>query len=204
MDFSPDPEIGVWSTDRDCYELLAQQCRPEARTLETGSGLSTVLFAALGAQHTCVTPSQAEADRIMDYCNGHGIDVSALRFAIGGSDTVLPQRSEPIDILLIDGNHGFPAPILDWYYGAQLLVDGGLLVLDDTQLPAVGELVRFVEGDPRWASVRRSDKWAAWRRRGSGTLAQDWFEQKWYSMPLPLHQRVVGKVRHEFGRLRGR
>jgi hypothetical protein len=204
MDFSAEPEIGVWSTDRDCYDLLAEQCVAGARTLETGSGLSTVLFAALGAVHTCVTPSQVEADRIAAYCRAHDVGMASLRFAIGPSDAVLPGLTEPIDLFLIDGNHGFPTPIIDWYYGAARLVDGGLLVIDDTQLPAVSELQRFIDHDPRWAPVRRSTKWAAWRRIGSGPLGQDWFEQPRYSVSLPLSRRVVRKVRHAYTRRRGR
>jgi predicted O-methyltransferase YrrM len=203
MDFSTDPEIGLWSTDRDCYELLARECRDGVRTLETGAGLSTALFAALGALHTCVTPSQLEADRVVAYCREREISVASLLFAIGASDDVLPRLTRPVDLFLIDGNHGFPTPILDWYYGARLLVDGGLLVIDDTQLPAVNELRRFIDHDARWTQVRRSSKWAAWRRLGSGSLCQDWFEQPSYAVPLPLHRRLVGKVRHEYARRRG-
>jgi predicted O-methyltransferase YrrM len=202
MDFSAAPVIGVWSTDRDCYELLAEWTHPGSRTLETGSGLSTVLFAALGAIHTCVTPSPEEAERILEYCAGHAIDTARLHFALDRSDAVLPALTEQIDVVLIDGNHGHPAPTLDWYYGGGLLVDGGLLVLDDTQLPAVAQVVRFLDGDPRWALVQRSAKWAAWRRIGTGPLVQDWYEQPWFQAPRPLHERVVGKVRRQYARLR--
>lgn len=204
MDFSAEPAIGVWSTDRDCYELLAEEVHVGDRTLETGSGLSTVLFAALGAAHTCVTPSQVEAERITDYCQRHSIDQASLRFAIGTSDVVLPTLTEPVDLLLIDGNHGFPTPIIDWYYGAALLVDGGLLVIDDTPLPAVSGLKRFIDLDPRWVPVGRSARWAAWRRVGSGPLCQDWFDQPRYSIPTPLYRRAVRKLRHAYTRGRGR
>jgi predicted O-methyltransferase YrrM len=204
MDFSPTPVIGVWSTDRDCYELLAEWTHPGSRTLETGSGLSTVLFAALGAIHTCVTPSPQEAERILEYCASHAIDTARLQFALDRSDTVLPTLTGEIDVVLIDGNHGYPAPTLDWYYAGGLLAEGGLLVLDDTQLPAVGQVARFLDGDPRWALVQRSTKWAAWRRIGTGSLVQDWYEQPWLSVPRPLPERVVGKVRRQYSRLRRR
>jgi predicted O-methyltransferase YrrM len=204
MDFSAAPAIGVWSTDRDCYDLLAQWTHPGSRSLETGSGLSTVLFAALGAVHTCVTPSREEAERILEYCAGHAIDTATLTFALDRSDAALPTLTGPVDVVLIDGNHGYPAPTLDWYYAGGLLVDGGLLVLDDTQLPAVGQVVHFLDGDPRWAPVQRSAKWAAWRRIGDGSLIQDWYEQPWFSVRRPLYERVVGRVRRQYTRLRGR
>ena len=48
---------------------------------------------------------------------------------------------EPLDFVLIDGGHGFPTPMLDWFYGAGRLRRGGVAVFDDVQLPAVAMLV---------------------------------------------------------------
>lgn len=206
MAAGPDAEIGIWSTDRDCYVLLAEHASPGAHTLETGSGLSTVLLAALGSNHTCITPSQAEADRILAYCDGHAIDSSALTFEIGCSDEVLPgmSRKPLLDLVLIDGNHGFPAPILDWYYAASRLAPGGLVVFDDIALPAVAHLCAFVDRDPRFSVHRRTEKWAAYRRTGQGDLRQDWFEQPFYTAPAPaslaaIPGRAVRKIRRTLG-----
>ena len=55
---------GVWTLDRPALELLFQRVAPGARTLETGAGMSTVLFALKRARHTCVVPSATEVARI--------------------------------------------------------------------------------------------------------------------------------------------
>jgi predicted O-methyltransferase YrrM len=200
MDGSDDPELGVWSTDRDCYVLLADHVIAGARTLETGSGLSTVVLAAAGARHTCVTPAQAEADRILAYCADHDIETGLLNFEIGCSDEVLPRVSQqPLDLVLIDGNHGFPTPMLDWYYAGSSLRAGGLLVIDDIQLPAVAHLCSFVDRDPRWATLRRTAKWVAYRRLNEGDLRQDWFEQPFYS--AASGGRLVTRAVRKFRRL---
>ncbi|MCU1427034.1 MAG: class SAM-dependent methyltransferase [Actinomycetia bacterium] len=187
MQAGDDPEIGIWSTDRDCYLLLAEHAGPDTHTLETGSGVSTVLFAALGARHTCVTPAQAEADRILGYCAEKGIDTSSLTFEIGCSDDVLPRLSggPSLDLVLIDGNHGYPTPMLDWYYAGSRLRRDGILVLDDIVLPAVAHMCAFLDRDPRFAADRRTEKWAAYRRVTDGDLRQDWFEQPFYTAPAP-------------------
>jgi predicted O-methyltransferase YrrM len=196
-----DGEVGIWSTDRDCYLLLAASVQPGAHTLETGSGISTVLFAGLGAQHVCVTPARAEADRISGYCAVHGIPTDNVRFEIGCSDEVLPKlESRPLDLVLIDGNHGFPTPMIDWYYAGSSLRRGGTLMIDDVSLPAVAHLCGFLDRDPRFAVVQRTAKWCAYQRTGAGDLRQDWFEQPFYaSNPLPgvgeLARRAMRRVR---------
>jgi len=43
--------------------------------------------------------------------------------------------------VLIDGAHGFPYPILDWWYVAPHVKVGGHVLLDDAYLPAVPAIV---------------------------------------------------------------
>jgi len=53
--------------DRTCFELNGR-LKAGFNTLETGAGLSTIIFSAKACQHTCVTPLKEEVDRIQDYC----------------------------------------------------------------------------------------------------------------------------------------
>ena len=95
------------------------------RTLETGCGISTVLFAMWAAEHVCVVPWPREADACREYLQQHGLP-DHVTFEVGWSDEVLPRLSgPPLDLVLVDGGHGFPAPILDWYYAASRLREGG-------------------------------------------------------------------------------
>lgn len=187
---------GVWSTEEACYRFMATRCPPGSRTAETGSGVSTILFAGWGAKHLCITPGQEEADAILEYCNANGIPTGDLEFDIAPSDEALTRPSpgaEQLDMFLIDGGHGFPAPIIDWYFGASRLRRGGLLVVDDLQLPAVRLLEDFLEADPSWTRVAGSQKWAAYERGSEGSLLQDWYLQPFYRHPRD-GTRPVGKV----------
>jgi predicted O-methyltransferase YrrM len=204
-----EPRMGVWATEPSCYRFLAERCEPGSRTLETGSGLSTVLFAALGADHVCCTAGQEEADRVLEHCRTRGIDASGVRFEVGSSHRTLPPLEAAgvvRDIVLIDGSHAFPFPAVDWFYGAALLGPGGLLVVDDLVLPAVDVLVRFLERDPRWRRAGGTDKWRAWERTTGGTLSEDWTEQPFYRRRrdalLAPFRRITGKVRHELSKRR--
>ena len=42
---------GVWWTERSCYEFIKSVVGPTSRTLETGLGVSTTLFASIGNPH---------------------------------------------------------------------------------------------------------------------------------------------------------
>ena len=89
-------------------------------TLETGAGSSTLAFAAGGAEHVAITPDGGEEARIRAKARALGIDDSKVSFRIGPSHELLPALEErPLDLCLVDGAHGFPYPILDWWYLAR-------------------------------------------------------------------------------------
>lgn len=181
------PQGEVWSTDRSCYELLARECPPGTRTLETGLGVSTALFAGWGCAHTCVVPFPDEVERLQAYCVERGIATDQVQFEVAPSDEALPRLArEELDVVLIDGNHGFPAPVIDWYYGATRLRDGGLVVFDDLQLPHVSQtVIPFLEADSRWSLVQREWKWAAYRRVGTWQPGEEWFNQRFFDESGP-------------------
>ncbi len=203
MDRSVDPKMGVWSTDESCYRFIADRCSPGTRTLETGTGSSTVLLALLAAEHICCTAGQDEVDRVVEHCRSHAISTDTIRFEVGASHQTLPplERAGIVrDLVLIDGGHGFPVPIVDWFYAAGMLRVGGALVIDDVHLPAVRVLQDFLDKDPRWTSLAQTPKWCAWRRESDHGLAEDWTEQPFYVDRPNLAQlvrRVPGKIRRE-------
>jgi hypothetical protein len=166
---------GVWSTERSCYEFMAGHVRPASRTLETGCGVSTVLFTAWGCKHLCVVPSEDQRDKLLEYCENLQIDASSLSFDLRSSDTALPDLAADLefDLVFIDGSHGFPMPIIDWFYGAGRLRSGGIVVFDDIQLPQVSLLCDwFLDRDPRWTRLRATEKWVAYQRHSVGSLSE--------------------------------
>jgi predicted O-methyltransferase YrrM len=176
----PKAEGGVWAADADCYRFMAKVLPENARTLETGAGLSTILFAAWNCVHTCVVPGQAQEIAIRKYCNETGIDHSNLSFDLRPSDQALPEmvNDGPLDFVLIDGCHGFPLAIIDWFYAAQRLRSGGIVLVDDTHLPQVSTgLLAFLDADPRWEIAQEERKWRAYRRTDDGPLTEEWVDQ---------------------------
>jgi hypothetical protein len=183
---------GVWGTERSCYDFIASQVSRDSRTLETGLGISTALFARLGTAHTCVVPSDVEAQKLVDYLKERGIEHAGVQFRIGFSDEILPAfETGPIDLFLIDGGHGFPGPVIDWFYGARHLQRGGTLVLDDLQLRAVRVLDDYLQADPRWVELARTGKWVAYRRDSVGPLREGEWMQPWFVTRTTLGKRAA-------------
>jgi hypothetical protein len=185
------PEAGngaVWRTQWSCYRFIEDQVGPGSRTLETGVGVSTVLFAAWGCNHLAVVPFGDEV-AVESYCDDNGIDRGSLRFDRRPSEEALPTITGEFDLFLVDGGHGFPLPIIDWFYGAALLRRGGVVVFDDVHLPQVRLLIdNFIEPDPRWERLAGNAKWAAFRRLSEGSLSESEGDQSFFPAP-PLSLR---------------
>jgi hypothetical protein len=188
--------------DWSALEWLEQTVQPGWSTLETGAGLSTVVFAAAGAHHEAVTPSADEAGWIRAECERRRISVDRLQFRIGPSHEVLPAwQPRPLDLVLVDGAHGFPYPILDWWHLAPHLKPGGLLLLDDAYMGAVTRLVEFLGSRPAWrvegavgyrtVIVRKlADELPPFDSLGEEGVGHVSFAY------LPPHRRAVASVRH--------
>jgi hypothetical protein len=131
--------------------FLHDSVSPTHSTLETGVGLSTVIFAIRGSSHIAITPSEEEVNRIKEFCKKQNISMDKIRFIINYSDEVLPALDlSPLDLVLIDGGHGFPVPYIDWRYTAPSIKIGGRLVIDDCQIETGAVLRDFLRDEPAW------------------------------------------------------
>ncbi len=99
--------------------------------------------------------------------------------------------------MFIDGCHGFPSPIIDWFYGAGRLRRGGVVVFDDLQLPQVSLLIEtFIEPDDRWQKLEETPKWGAYRRMSDGPLGEDWFVQPFFrAQKVKLYKEAIRQLK---------
>ena len=174
---------------RATFGISPELCRfldatlsPQSVALETGSGLSTLVILRRGVRRLIsVTPYAAEFETIRAYCAKVGIPTTGWQPVTASSLDWLPSATlPPLDLVLIDGAHAFPAPFVDWCYTAESLKVGGLMVVDDLQLVTARILADFMRADERWDEVHRDHRFAAYRKRVHPLRDErDWLAQAW-------------------------
>lgn len=188
----PSAPAGVWSATLDCLEFIHAQAAGKV-TLETGCGASTIVFASVSADHTAVFLGADEGDAVSRWCNDHGVATGALTLVSGSSPEELAKLPpDPIDVLFIDGCHTHPFPQVDWYLAAPRVRVGGIVIVDDIQLPGPASLHRFLRGDAHWELVTDAGYWSAFRRRQAFDATTEWASQ---SHPVDGLDRIRHLVR---------
>ena len=206
-----DASLTSWAARLDTLEAMQSYLQPGMKTMETGCGHSTVMFALSGAEHYCVTPAQGETERVQEFCQGSAIDTGGLHFMIGNSQDELAKLPEDLllDLVFIDGGHFFPIPCIDWYYADLHLKAGGIFVLDDLRIPTVRMVYDFMRADRAWEQLRIIDDTAYFRKNRQAPNLHDWIEQEYNrSFPdwsfLPLAERLKRKYVPYARRLKAR
>lgn len=198
-----DREPERWRLDFAVLEWIARAAGADDHTLETGCGYSTIVFAALGTRHTVVSPLAEEHERVRAWCREHGVGVETVEFLVRPSHEVLPSLDPgPLDLVLVDGSHAFPWPFLDWFYTAEHLRQGGLLVVDDTHLRTGAILRDFLMAESgRWTRVREFRRSVVFRKTAPRVLDGAWWgSQPWGARPLSGNAR---RIRRLWSALRG-
>lgn len=184
-------------------EFIETQTGAELRSLETGSGLSTIIFAIGGGAHHCVVPNQPEVDRIVAYCGERGISTENISFHVEPSERVLPNLDTgPLDLVLIDGSHSFPQVFIDWFYIQSALKIGGTVIIDDVPVWTGRVLRDFLQAEPEWEITHR---WGG-RTVAFKKIAEVYPDKLWVEQQYVWHRsrpRVMGRARMAWGMIRG-
>jgi hypothetical protein len=146
-----------WGVCNDVAFFIYDSIKENAKTLEIGAGISTFAFALRNCYHTAITPHDTEITAIRDYASSKSINLERVSFVAKSSEEYLPTVDiTELEFVLIDGKHAFPWPIIDWFYTADRLKKGGVMMLDDLPLKSVRLLSDFLITDKeRWSVVKK-------------------------------------------------
>ncbi len=186
-------------------EWMANHIPKGGKTLETGCGYTTVILSMLSKNHTTISPFSKEHVLIRQWCHDHDISTEHVQFIAKISQDVLPTLNcKGLDFVLIDGDHAFPGPFIDWYYTADKIKVGGYVAVDDTQIPT-GKILRdfLFKETKRWVLEIEIGKTAIFKRVGKSSVAQNvhWMEQPFCEIPNENSEQVkkiLSKLKQDY------
>ena len=156
----------------------AEKLGPIQRSAETGSGKSTLLFSNLSANHKVFALDMG--DSISRVKNSQLLNSSTVTFIEGPSQLTLPRHvfEEKLQVVLIDGPHGYPFPELEYYYFYPHIAVGGLLLIDDINIPSIKSMFEIVRAGDMFELVELVE-YTAFLRRTEAPLIDPLSDSWW-------------------------
>jgi precorrin-6B methylase 2 len=153
-----------------------------ATVLETGAGISTLVFlAAKPKKLLSIASKQDLVDRIRDRIQNFSLGSVEHEFYVNHSENVLPELARDgaasVDIAFIDGGHGLPTVFVDFCYANKMLKQGGYLVVDDVQLYSVRQLYLLLKRQPGFEIETELGKLVIFRKTDTAELLPDFARQ---------------------------
>jgi len=158
LDHNVDTEEGKFLTG------LIKKYQPK-RTIEIGCayGISSLFICSAlesveGAHHTIIDPGQSKYYQNIGIDNLKKANINFFEFFEELSELKLPEllkSGQKYDLGFIDGDHRFEYTLLDFFYLNRMIDVGGIIVIDDTGIPAVNKMMRYVLNYPAYKIVDR-------------------------------------------------
>lgn len=147
---------------------------------ESGSGKTTLLFSHLSANHKVFALDCG--DSISRVKSSQLFNSSAVTIIEGPSQLTLPRQvfEEKLQVVLIDGPHGYPFPDLEYYYFYPHIAVGGLLLIDDINIPSIKSMFEIVRAGDMFELVEVVENTAFLRRTEApliDPLSDSWWLQ---------------------------
>lgn len=190
---------GAGSLSGEVLAAIARHAasRPIRRSVETGTGKSTLVLSHCSAAHTVF----AQDDR------GHGDSLirvqecpllrqETTRFVVGPTQRTLAahQFDGPLDLVMLDGPHGYPFPELEYYFVYPHLAEGAILIVDDIHIPTVFNMFAFLREDAMYRLAEVVQTTAFFVRTSAplfDPLADGWWLQKYNARRFPIADKSV-------------
>jgi predicted O-methyltransferase YrrM len=145
---------------------------PVAASAETGSGASTLLLSHISKAHT-VFAMDLDTGSVRQVEASPLLKPGVVTFVEGPTQQTLPrhQFAGMLDLVLIDGPHGYPFPDLEYYFFYPHLRAGSLLIIDDIHIPTITNLFDVIRSDDMFTLEDVVETTAFLRRTSAPTFS---------------------------------
>jgi hypothetical protein len=170
--------------------------RRNGASAETGTGKSTLLLSNLFQRHTVFAlDDTGDGDSLLRVRESDLLLHERVQFVIGPTQQTLPHHvfDSPLQFVLIDGPHGYPFPELEYYFFYPQLVPGGMMVIDDIQIPTIRHLFNVLRRDAMWRLVEVERTTAFFERTDAPLFdptGDGWWTQGYNIRHLSLRSRL--------------
>jgi hypothetical protein len=172
-------------------------------SMETGTGKTTLLLSHLSRGHK-VFAKDGEDRSLTKVRDAPLLNVDTVKFIEGPTQATLPRYvfDRKLQFALIDGPHGYPFPDLEYYFIYPHLETGGLLLIDDIQIPTIRHLFNFLKEDEMFRLLEVVHNTAFFRRTAAPVFDPEgdgWWLQN-YNTRRPQVEPLERKLRRLWGR----
>jgi hypothetical protein len=182
------------SLDLSVLEKIAEVCATITvkHSVETGTGKSTLLLSHLSQNHTVFAKDDAgDGDTLQTTMNSPLLRKDRVSFIVGPTQKTLFawDRQYPVQLVLIDGPHGYPFPELEYLCLYPRLEADGILIIDDINIPTVYHLYQVLIEDEMYRLEALVRTTAFLRRTHAPTFAPDgdgWWSQRYNKSRFPV------------------
>lgn len=181
----------------------SETLKPLRYSVETGSGKTTILLSHLSSQHLVFAMDGGHS--ISQVKKSELFNPQSTVFVEGPTQKTLPtyRFEHPIQVALIDGPHGYPFPDIEYFYFYPRIQRGGLLIIDDIQIPSIRRMFDIIKEDQMFDLKEVVDKNMAFFVRTDAPLippdADNWwlqgYNRHYYNGTRALSGRgIVGRL----------
>lgn len=152
-------------------------------SVETGTGRTTLLLSHYSRRHEVFAKDGGAADdSLQKVAESPLLRREAVTFVTGRTQqTVLSHEfAGPIDLAFLDGPHAYPFPELEYWAIYPHIRAGGMLIVDDLQLPSIANMWAVLRTDRMWDVLDVSGDTGILTRTDAPTLdpyGDGWWEQ---------------------------
>jgi len=148
-------------------------------SVETGSGKTTLLLSQISARHTVFAIDLD--DSISQVRNSPHFNGATTSYVEGPTQRTLSkhQWTDLNQLVLIDGPHGYPFPDLEYFYLYPTIAPGGLLIIDDIQIPSIQRMFEIIQAEDMFELIEVVDENTAFFKRTASPMIDPESDSWW-------------------------
>ena len=169
------------------------------KTIEIGCayGISSLFICSAleehtDARHTIIDPYQRSEWKSIGITNLTRANINFFTLIEQPSEIALPfllSENQQYQLGFIDGWHTFDHTLIDFFYLSRLIAVGGVIIIDDVEMPAINKMLRYVINYPAYRYLGNVNITTSFKRKLFENIIQH---------PIRFMSKILPeKARHE-------